>query len=167
MYEITLTNPGAEAGDTSGWTDENGGMAVREANPLPHSGNYYFSGGANPFTRSSQRVNLETTTGLSGSEIDASPMWASVRWWQASYSNADNDTAGLGIRLLDGSETNIAESIGPLLNLNLPQTWFPRNHPVTILQGSREADLLYDSVRFDGTNLDGYVDDITLTIYRQ
>lgn len=43
-YAITITNPGAETGTMSGWTDTGHGMSV--TNSFPHSGTYHFKSDA-------------------------------------------------------------------------------------------------------------------------
>lgn len=169
-YTVTITNPGAESG-TTGWTNETGGIAARSTDPSPHTGTAYFSGGANAATKSRQRFSIATATGLTTTQIDAGGMWARTAWWQASWFMTgfadDTDVCSMGLRTLDGTPTQIAESVGGKVTLGLKMTWVPRWHSLSIASGSRNLDLLYDATRNVGTNLDGYVDDVELVFYRQ
>lgn len=166
VHAITLTNPGAEAGSSTGWTNETGGISERTSNPPgPHSGTYYFFGGANAASRARQRIDLVAATGLTGTRIDAGDLWAIVDWWQSNFSAADADTGGLGLRFLDGSSTLISENLAAALDMTPELTWIPRSYGLLIPTGTRYIDVLYDATRASGTNLDTYVDDIALRVY--
>ncbi|AMO77995.1 hypothetical protein [Pseudomonas citronellolis] len=168
-YTLTLVNPGAETGDTTGWTVESGGMTVRQANPLPFEGAYYFTGGSFASSVSKQRLDL-VAQGLSTSDLDTGTMWAKIRWRQAAYDN--NDPGGMGIRMLNGAAETISTTYSPLaytLGGNGAAgagPWFPRSYPVTLPTLTRSVDALYNaSGRTSGTANDHYVDNITVTIY--
>ncbi|HBS80993.1 MAG TPA: hypothetical protein DD989_20460, partial [Pseudomonas sp.] len=104
-YVVPLANAGAEAGDTSGWTVESGGMAVRSANPPPLSGAWYFSGGSFVQSVSRQRVPL-SAAGLNDATVDSGVAWAKLRWGQAAYS--DQDPGGMGVRSLDAGNVMLS-----------------------------------------------------------
>jgi len=53
---LTMINPGAETGTTSGWTDTVGGLGVRTATPPTPNGTYYFYGGTSADTTAYQDV---------------------------------------------------------------------------------------------------------------
>lgn len=53
---VSIVNPGAESGSTTGWTTTSGSLAVRSTNPSPHSGSHYFFGGTSSESSSYQDV---------------------------------------------------------------------------------------------------------------
>jgi hypothetical protein len=165
-FSITLTNPGGETGDTSGWTNETGSLAIRTTNPAPKSGGNYFTGGANVATKARQRVNLLTATGLTGGQVDAGNIWAVVDWWQTNFSAADLDTGTIGLRFLDTSQVQISENIGTKIDVTPDTIWIPRSYGIAIPSGTRYIDIVIDMTRNSGTNLDTYIDDIALKVYR-
>lgn len=169
-FSITMTNPGAEAGDTSGWTNETGSLGTRTANPDPYEGSYYFMGGANAATTARQRFNIETETGLTTTEIDAGGLWGKVRWHQASYT--DQDPVTMGIRMLNGTPTQLSLDYAhkdwvQYGDSGATPNWQSLAIGVDIPSGARNIDAVYDASRTSGTNLDGYIDSISLTIYQQ
>lgn len=165
-YSVTITNPGAES-TTTGWTNEVGSLGNRASNPAPHSGASYFFGGANAQTIARQRFSIETVTGLSTAAIDAATMWARVNWWQTDFGGSDTDTASMGLRYLDGTPTQISLTYSGIVNEAPDQTWIKRGTAVSTPSGARNIDLVYRSDRNNGTNNDGYIDDITLDFYKQ
>jgi hypothetical protein len=167
-YNVTITNPGGES-TVTGWTNETGSLANRALNPLPRSGASYFSGGTNASTIARQRFNLATVTGLSTTDIDAAAvagkLWARCDWWQSSFIG-DTDTGSMGIRMLNGTPTQLSLTYSGMINITPQQTqWIPRGLTVPVPNTGRNIDLVYSATRFNGTNNDLYVDDITLTIY--
>lgn len=54
---VTINNRGAEAGNTGGWSNEVGALGVRNADPAPQAGDYYFTGGVTENTRAFQDVS--------------------------------------------------------------------------------------------------------------
>lgn len=167
-YEIPLTNPGAEAGNTSGWTTELGGMVVRSANPLPYAGGFYFSGGNFPQSRNRQRVSMGSVPAAS---IDAGVAWARIQWQQSAYSAEDPGT--MGIRTLTAADGEIGTSYAGNAwtpfggGAGGPWYWYPRSHPVLLPASARKLDALYFGTRSTGTSQDHYVDDVSLTVYVQ
>ncbi|WP_425915908.1 hypothetical protein [Pseudomonas sp. GWSMS-1] len=168
-YGLTLANPGAEAGNTSGWTVELGGMTVRQATPGPFNGAYYFTGGSFVQSVSRQRLSL-LAQGLQVAELDSGLMWAKVRWKQSAYS--DQDPGGMGLRMLNASAGTISTNYSPFAwtlgggGAPGPWYWQPRSFPVLVPPGTRSIDALYNaSGRTSGTANDFYVDDIEVTVY--
>lgn len=169
-YNVTVVNGGAETGDSTGWTDEVGAITARSLNPTPFEGSYYFNGGANAQTISRQRFSLATVTGLSNAEIDAGNIWAKLRWAQAAYTNQDPVT--MGIRMLDGTPAQMSLTYGNLNwvpdgNSGVTPNWRQIAHGVDIPSGARNVDAVYRNDRNSGTNNDGYIDSITMVVYRK
>lgn len=170
-YTLALTNPGAETGDTTGWTNEVGGLAVRNASPPPSSGAWYFSGGAVAQTIARQRVDLLALTGLSGAEVDAGGLWVKERWLQSAYSV--QDPCGMGVRKLDASQAQQALDYNGIVatphggGASGPWYWYERSQSSSIPSGCRYLDAVYRADRDSGTNNDGYIDSIRLVVYRR
>lgn len=166
-FPVPLINPGAEDGLT-GWTNEVGGVVNRDANPPPHSGLSYFSGGSVAESKARQRHSIESVTGLSPAEIDGSTLWARIEWWQAGSSSdgTPRDQATCGLRVLDGGSAALVETEG-LLDSPFDDFWVRRSHAIAIPAGARSLDALMRMWRRAGTVLQGNVDDIGVTIYRR
>jgi len=153
-----LTNPGAEAGDTSGWTNETGAIGVRNASPSPRTGSWYFYGGTVVSSIARQRVDL-LAAGWTAGELDTGTINAIVSWYQGNYSS-DGDNGGLGLRALDGSQVAIgADDYSAMQDLT---AWVARSHTKTLPTLTRYVDILIKCVRTGGTNNDTYIDDISL-----
>lgn len=163
-YPLSITNPGAEAGSTTGWTDELAGLLnVRSASPAPFAGSFYFSSGNSVNNRSRQRFTLATITGFSNEQIDeqcALQMWgARVEWQQASF-DGSTDPGGMGIRTLDSTPAEILLTTSTEVSIAPSQTWRPRARGVPLIAPARGLDLIQHRTRTSGTNVDCYVDSI-------
>lgn len=168
-YVITLTNPGAESG-TTGWTNEVGSLGTRNSGPTPYEGSAYFFGGANAQTIARQRVDLLAATGLTGTQVDAGGIWAKLRWHQAAFS--DQDPAAMGLRMLNSTPTQISLTYGdldfvPYGDNGVTPNWQRLALGVDIPSGGRFVDAVYRSDRNTGTNNDGYIDAISMIVYRR
>lgn len=168
-YALTVTNPGAESG-TAGWINEVGSIATRAANPTAFEGVNYFSGGSNAQTIARQRLDILAQTGLTVAQVDAGNIWAKIRWRQASFTNQDPCT--MGIRTLNASQVQQSLKYGglafvPYGDSGSTPNWYPRCLPASIPSGGRYVDAIYRSDRNSGTNNDGYIDDVSVTVYRR
>ena len=136
-FPLLLVNPDAETGDTSGWTNEQGVLAVRTANPPANQGGYYFVDATSAIHKSRQRVDVSAFA----SDIDAGLMTAVITWQQASYSSGD-DKSACGIRFLNNSQVQISESIA-LETTPVPRmVWGYRSHSMSVPVGTRFIDAL-------------------------
>lgn len=161
-YTLTLTNPGAEAGNASGWTNESGVLAVRSSNPLPHTGSYYFYDAGNAATLSRQRVALPAIE----ADIDAGKVWARINWWQASFSTG-YDVSSCGLRFLSSSNTQLSQSTAAEYTPEPRLTWQYRSFALAAPANARNIDALIKMTRASGTASDGYTDDIEVIVYKQ
>lgn len=171
VYTLTLTNPGAESGSATGWTNETGVLTARNtANRTPPEGTWYFDGGSTATCVARQRLDL-VAQGISAADLDTGALWGKIRWWQAAFDN--NDPGGMGLRMLNGAAGTISTTYSPLAYTlggsgAAPFYWFPRSYPVTIPTLTRSVDALYNaSGRTSGTNNDHYVDLVRVTVYKQ
>lgn len=167
VIPITLTNPGAES-TTTGWTSESGTLGNRGANPPPFSGSSYFFGGANALTIARNRSDLTGSTGLTPAQAWDGVTWAKMRWYQASF--GDQDPCMMALRQQSGS-TILGITYSPLEFVpgggTAAGNWHRLASPATVVSGTRTLDIVYWNVRDTGTNNDGYVDDISLVVYRR
>jgi len=156
-WDHTLTNPGAETGDTTGWTNEAGGLSVRTSSPAPYAGSYYFFGGANSYTKASQEVDL-ISDGVAADDIDKGILTFVLGAMCASYKGKDQ--CQLGIRFKDSGKTEISTTTNTLWAARCPQNWYPRIVYGEIPPNTRYIDVLIIANRTDGINNDAYFDDI-------
>lgn len=173
-YTFTLTNPGAESGNTTGWTAESGGIAALDhpgsTATTPHSGTWIFNGGSSATSINRQRLDVLAQTGLTGTQVDAGGIWAKARWWQANFNSID-DSGGMGLRALDATSTQLTEAYsGIAITPNSSGSYrpfYPRCFAADLASGTRHLDSLIKTVRSSGTNNDSYFDDISVTVYQQ
>lgn len=163
-YVLDIENPAAEDG-TTGWTTEIGSLQG-SGSPSGHDGGNYFWGGAVVHTKASQRLDLsEQLDDLDLTRLDAGDCWAMVSWWAAVFS-AQADTQAMGFRFLDASLGTIAEHLSGAFGVSPTDfVWIPRSYGILIPSGTRHIEILMDMNRVDGSNNDGYIDDITAAVY--
>jgi len=154
-YGLALTNPGAETGDTTGWTTTVGSLAVRSTNPDPYSGSYYFFGGAQPDTNAEQIVPVSAPT----TEIDAGQATLDVQWHQSSFSGSDK--AEIIVEALDGAQNPLASQAAGLVSYS---TWTKRTLSMPLPALTRYVKIEMHMQRAAGTNNDGYIDEISASI---
>jgi hypothetical protein len=117
--EMTLTNPGAESGSTTGWTAESGSMTVVTASPAPFDGTYCFNGGAGGPFQSYQEVDL-AANGADLSDVDDGLLAFRVEWWQHCRDVLSaGDLGWVALRFKDASRVVLDEQYG--------QKWYPYN----------------------------------------
>jgi hypothetical protein len=159
-FSVTLTNPGAETGNTTGWTNELGALGVRSSGPGAYDGTYYFFGGTSAETRARQRVDI-VAAGLDSGDIDNGRSYADLSAWMAGFP-VDNDEGEIGIRFLNAAQATISTVYSGLVNRT--DTWVLVDLRNIIPVGTRYIDVLLHAKRFSGTNNDAYFDDINLDL---
>lgn len=153
---ITLTNPGAEAGNTSGWVITTGGLVALDATDvpglLPQAGAYFFGGGgAIPATEAYQSIDLEALGLIAGQGL-------SLTWWQAS--GANQSTAGMAIEFYD--ETAALMSTVAADQTAGTLTWEQRTLTTQVPDGAVTARLVQQYTREGAGDLDAYIDTIAI-----
>jgi hypothetical protein len=156
-----IFNPGAEAGDTSGWSHEAGGFEIRNASPVPYEGSFYFFGGAQAESQMYQQVNL-LAEGALASEIDTGQLGFKVDWMQASWNGSDQGQVRL--RFKDAEQGLIGEVFSTLKAVGPGKTWIYREIQNDLPIGARYVDIVIRAKRNDGTNNDAYFDAINACI---
>jgi hypothetical protein len=159
-FSVTLTNPGAETGNTTGWTNELGALGVNSSGPDAYDGTYYFYGGTSAETRARQRVDI-VAAGLDSGDIDNGRSYADLSAWMAGFP-VDTDQGEIGIRFLNAAQATISTVYSGLVNRT--DTWVLVNLRNNIPVGTRYIDVLLHAKRFSGTNNDAYFDDINLDL---
>lgn len=155
---ITLTNPGAEAGNTSGWTAIAGTLAANENGDIPglsaQTGTWFFGGGSAASTEAEQSVNLESLGVIAGQGL-------TMTWWQASGANAS--TAAMGFRFYDSLNAEIAEVMADQLAISPANTWEQRTLSTQVPDGAVTVRLVQLYTRVGGGDNDAYIDTIALS----
>lgn len=154
---VALVNPGAEAGDTSGWTSTLGGLAVRTANPAPFEGAYYFMGGTAAETLAHQDVAVPAEKEAA---VDSGLAKARVAWRQNSFAGADQ--AEMRLEFYDAALVQLGATVAA--GLQAPSAWTARTLEAAIPAGTRTVRLVQRMVRASGNNNDGYIDAIALDL---
>lgn len=155
---VTLTNPGAESGNTTGWTSTTGTLVVETTTPSPHSGTYYFGPtAADATTEAYHRVTLDTASVIVGQKL-------ALKWWQASGSLAGK--ARMRMRFRSAALADLGVVDATMQAVTPADTWSQRTLEATVPADAEYVDLIqgYEKV---GANSDGYIDDITLTATSQ
>lgn len=153
--DITLVNPDAETGNTTGWTNLVGGMSVRSSNPSPYAGSYYFMGGTSAVTVATQTIDMslyETAETLDNSELTIKGLWQ-----QSSY--AGSDDGFIALVAYDENDVVISDETNTKLAPNY--VWVPREFVSAKLpKGTRKIGISLIMDRDAGTNNDAYFDAI-------
>lgn len=155
-----LSNAGAENGDLSGWTaggDSNPFVDNGSFNPgiNPFDGSYAFVGGHGDLGSLTQNVSL---AGSPGATI------ATVSFWEQGLNQgtpSDDDYISLTYR--DASNAVIGTVSTPEIDSHL-NAWQQYTGSFAIPAGTVSIDYTMNFVRHAGGDLDGYVDDNSLTV---
>jgi hypothetical protein len=155
---ITLTNPGAELGNTVGWTITAGGLVAIENGDIPgldaQTGSFFFGGGgAIAATEAYQAVDIESLGVIAGQGL-------SLTWWQASGANAS--TAAMAIAFYDDGAALLSEVAADQLAISPAQTWEQRTLTTQVPDGAVSLRLIQRYTRVGAGDLDAYIDTIAL-----
>jgi hypothetical protein len=157
-YALTITNPGAETGNTSGWTNVTSTFGVRTTGTgglASHSGGWYFIATANGATAENyQDIALDSSL---YTDIDAGILRLRFEGWHAG-SNSDTDNGRLTVKFLDVSSAAIGgERAQP--SLHTGAAWVKRTLLVLVPPNTRTIRIGTKGTRVTGTALDSYWDD--------
>lgn len=101
--------------------------------------------------------------GISGAETTKASKPFTITWWQSSFHSGDKDHARMGMRFYDENGSLIGSSFAPMIG-TARLVWTQRTWSGTQPAGTAIAHLVMEMQRFEGSNNDGYIDDITLEI---
>jgi hypothetical protein len=153
---VTLTNPGAELGTTTGWTVVAPGFNVRDADDvpglLPYSGDYFFFGSTGD-GEVYQAIDLDDLGLIFGQQL-------SLEWQQAT--GAAGSKARLGLRFYDSGLTLVGEVLADMEAPASALTWTTRSVTTTIPETAATVRLMIEFENVGGGATDAYIDAITL-----
>jgi hypothetical protein len=162
-YPLALVNPGAETGDSTGWTNELGAALVadntHESLAAAHSGTFFFrtpSSGATDY-RDSQTVEVSGWAHA----IDQGSASARGRAWVAETGSGVDD-GRVSLIFLDAEDTELG-SEEPAYAALTPLTWELREAEAAIPVGTRKIKICLDAHR-DSLPCSIAFDDVTLEI---
>ncbi|RDC60006.1 hypothetical protein HME9302_01204 [Alteripontixanthobacter maritimus] len=151
--EFTLTNPGAETGDVSGWTMAGGGFTATTANPSGHSmipliGTYSFTASANSNPTMHQVIDLTTFA----TAIDTGSVFAMVEAFAA-----DTYTKGeypyIYLLFMDSAGAEMTRTMSPMQALSIGSNkWRSISAEGRIPKSARSMAVYVWAKRADGTN---------------
>lgn len=155
---ITLTNPGAEAGNTSGWTITSGGLVAIEDGDIPgldaQTGDWFFGGGAAAATAAYQSINLESLGVIAGQGL-------SLTWWQAR--GANSSLAGMSLEFYDDAAALLSTVASDQIAAAALNTWEQRTLTTQVPDGAATARLVQNYTRVGGGDIDAYIDTIAIS----
>lgn len=163
-----LVNPGAEAGNISGWTVGGDGTPVADNGTFdsgitPHTGTYDFLGhdGAAPtLSQTVQIVGGNVTTNL----IDGGTLYANLSFWEQGLSQGTpSDSASVTLAFVDSDGATIS-TVNSGEQDNHAAAWgnFSNAYPLPV--GTRSITYTMTFVRHQGSDNDAFVDDNVLRI---
>lgn len=160
---LSLTNPGAETQDMTGWTTS-GGFTTRTGaageTPGAYEGTHYFYGGsATAGSSASQDVDV---SGYSA-QIDAGNVALLISWQQSHYSG--NDEGNIQVEFLDASKALIGIDLGPGASAHTGGWDHRRAGPTVMPVNTRTARILMKAKRYAGSNNDAYFDDLKAAVF--
>jgi hypothetical protein len=158
-YSLTVTNPGAETGNTTGWTDVTGTLVAIASGGgvVPRTGSFFFRSGAVAATECYQAISIP---GDAEADVDAGTVKAQFTAWHAGFT--DTDTGRLKLVFLDGSAATLLITQGA--NFDGTSTWAQRTLATWVPPLTRTIRITLIGTRTTGTNLDAYWDDIALDL---
>ncbi len=155
-----IINPGAETDPTSdGWTALSGSWQQGGgSNPNPNEGDYYFYPGAAAGTAELyQDIDLSADAGY----IDAENLLLDFRAYLRAFPQTPADAAQVVLEFLDADE-NILETYDTGQQTNTGY-WRKMEDSRTGPIGTRSVRIRLLSTRYNGTNNNGYIDNLLLT----
>lgn len=164
-----ITNPGAETGSMTGWTQDSGGpaSAINTAYsgtggaPGPRSGSYYFVAAASATSSVfSQIVNVPSEY---HSDIDAGLIAVELTAYNAGYLS-NTDTGSLILECQDSGGSVLASYSAINLAVSVDLTWYKRAAKIAAPSGTRKIRVGTTNTRNLGTVLDSYWDDFDLVL---
>ncbi len=164
-----LTNPGAEAGNLSGWTVLVGNAMTDSGtfNPgiNPFNGSFDFVGGsANPLGQVSQTIDLLGTGQVSIADLDAGTTTADVTFWEQGLNQGSpSDNAAIKLTFLDAAGA-ILSSVSTLTVDSHTGSWTKDAESFLLPIGTRYITYTMLFQRNAGSDNDSYIDDNLLTL---
>lgn len=158
-YAYTLTNPGAELGNTTGWTSRSGGVPAAGADASAHGGAYRFIATASGATAKwDQQVAVDPAHEAG---IDAGTWAVRARAWHSGFTDADSGALYIECYASDGT-TLLGREEAPQSDPSTHPTWTQQYVVTACPVGTRYFRIGTYNVRASGTELSAYWDDFEL-----
>jgi uncharacterized protein (TIGR03437 family) len=163
-----LTNPGAETGDLTGWTAGGPGAPIVDDGSFdpgidPNSGKYDFCGYSEDSSTLSQTVSI-LVSGITPGLVDSGTLLANLSFWEQGLDQGDpSDDASVQLTFVDGSGAAISSVTSPIIDSHLSE-WQNYINTYPIPTGTRSIQYTMQFIRNEGTDLDAFIDDNSLTI---
>lgn len=161
---LTVTNPGAETGDTTGWTLLVGNPAATPstgAGRAPRSGSYFFYMGTNAHGTMTQTIAIPTAY---QSDVDANFVTATLSGYFGTYIA---DTGQFYINALNASGVCIGLIGSDWLQTGVNNNWYAQSISMILPAGTRSLKIGFSGHLRDGATDDASWDDIVLSIDRR
>lgn len=163
---LTVTNPGADTGDLTGWSTVSGSVPMISGNSFgsgfpnaADSGSRYFTSGTNSSTKIYQDIDVSAYA----TQIDAGLVKAV---FAAKYCTFDyySDYLSIFIRALDVSNAIISSESVPEYTTTGPTVWLPVDVGMLLPSGTRKIRIEMWGTRRSGSANDVFIDSTTLTL---
>ena len=152
-----ITNPGAETGDTTGWTTNVGALAAQQSGgglTAPQGDWFFYGGDAVAETEADQALSLSSAGLVPGGQFTLS-------WQQAT--GAAGSQARMGLRFFDSTGTEIGAGVySPLYAPASADTFEARTLAGQIPDDARTLRIVMNFVRTGAGDNDAYIDAIDL-----
>ena len=160
---VALAYPGAEAGDTSGWTTTGTWDAGTAEGTIaaPHGGSFYFSatGGTDPAILE-QTVDL-IAQGFTAAELDAGATFDAGVWAASEY---QSDTGELKLQFLDAAGTDVGTAFTTGESGPNDGTWVEQTLTGDVPSGARQVRVQLLAHNHFGSNTTYGFDDLSLSL---
>lgn len=151
--ELTVTNPSGEIGDTSGWTQVDGGFTASMANPSGHTmvpieGSYAFIASVNPNPKMYQIIDLS----IYAAQIDAGHVSTSLAVYACdTYTIGEVPIVYMQWRDVSGNQRAVSLSSSPIRTIGAG-AWRAQATTGRVPPGTRSMAIYLWSNRAEGTN---------------
>lgn len=150
---LSIINPGAETGDSTGWVDVIGGMAAKSGG---FDGDYFFFGGTSEITESYQEITL-ISGAVTVDLLDSGTAELVVDFYASSY---HGDTDNVKTAVVFYNNLDVALNTKIYSEEYDYYDWTLVSNTYNIPPKARYFRLYFYFKRNSGTNNDGYVDSI-------
>ena len=164
-----LVNGGAEAGSTTNWNVgdvSNPGVDSGSFDPglNPHTGQFDFYGHTGSSGTLSQVVTLLNHAGITAAKIDAGSYLANISFWeQGVFGGNPADDAFVSLTFFNTASNLISSVASPEVDSH-NGSWSNYVAQYAIPAGTRYIRYTINFVRHNGSDLDAFVDDNSLTL---
>lgn len=157
-YSPTITNPGAETGDMTGWDTDISEVTTNESGvPGPATGTYFFLGGMG------DTAYMRQTIAIPSEQIDnvATGTLSAILKWKQGGSDLDEDGCSVSLEFRDFDGVLLGDIASAFYSVN-SDTWEDKEFNTLIPYNARSIQISFDYVLDGGSKLNCYVDDIEI-----